>query len=336
MPKMHTHYDNLKVARSAPSNVIRAAYKVLSQQYHPDRNPGSADAARIMTVINMAYAVLSDPAKRNEYDRFLKVEEDELFEAELMRRQESQAPGNAKAQNPPPKSPAPSEHARAASADTENFIAPSKPMDWSDCYFPALLAVIGLGVVFINYSSTRPDSALATPVIQVSTPSALAASVVQKPAPAEIVELVLPTPVPNTLRSMPSAPSGATWPESTGYVSWAPRLKLYGHAAITVDNTQNQFDALVKVYMLEQPAPVALRTIYLKAGTWFGIKNLPAGRYDIRYKNLHSGEINGVSPFVLVDGDANGTVRASDIRLALYDYVKSGPKPFKPVQLDDF
>jgi hypothetical protein len=40
MAKIHTHYDNLKVSRHAPQEVIRAAYKALSQKYHPDKNPG--------------------------------------------------------------------------------------------------------------------------------------------------------------------------------------------------------------------------------------------------------------------------------------------------------
>ena len=55
-----THYDNLKVARDAPSEVIRAAYRALTQRYHPDRNP-DPEAARIMQIINRAYEVLSDP-----------------------------------------------------------------------------------------------------------------------------------------------------------------------------------------------------------------------------------------------------------------------------------
>ena len=38
MKKIHTHYDNLKVARNAPIEVIRAAYKSLSHKHHPDRN----------------------------------------------------------------------------------------------------------------------------------------------------------------------------------------------------------------------------------------------------------------------------------------------------------
>jgi DnaJ-class molecular chaperone len=71
MARIHTHYDNLKVARNAPPEVIRAAYKTLSQKYHPDRNPGSREAIRIIQIINLAYEVLSDPAKRQEHDEWI-------------------------------------------------------------------------------------------------------------------------------------------------------------------------------------------------------------------------------------------------------------------------
>lgn len=74
MPRIHTHYDNLKVARNAPAEVIRAAYKTLSQKYHPDRNPGP-DAVRVIQIINSAYEVLSDPVKRQEHDEWIAREE---------------------------------------------------------------------------------------------------------------------------------------------------------------------------------------------------------------------------------------------------------------------
>lgn len=72
---MRTHYDNLKVARNAPPEVIRAAYKSLSQKYHPDQNPGDPDAARIMALINEAYRILSDPIKRREHDEWIRRSE---------------------------------------------------------------------------------------------------------------------------------------------------------------------------------------------------------------------------------------------------------------------
>jgi curved DNA-binding protein CbpA len=75
LPKVRTHYDNLKVARNAPPEVIRAAYKSLSQKYHPDQNPEDPDAARIMALINEAYRILSDPIKRREHDEWIRRSE---------------------------------------------------------------------------------------------------------------------------------------------------------------------------------------------------------------------------------------------------------------------
>ncbi|WP_083446899.1 DnaJ domain-containing protein [Azoarcus sp. CIB] len=48
MSRIRTHYDNLKVARDAPIEVIKAAYPSLSQKYHPDRNPDDPNAGRVM------------------------------------------------------------------------------------------------------------------------------------------------------------------------------------------------------------------------------------------------------------------------------------------------
>ena len=71
MEKEHSHYDNLKVARDAPIEVIRAAYRSLSQKYHPDRNNGSETATQAMKLLNMAYETLSDLAKRRQYDAWI-------------------------------------------------------------------------------------------------------------------------------------------------------------------------------------------------------------------------------------------------------------------------
>jgi curved DNA-binding protein CbpA len=74
MGKLHTHYDNLKVSRDAPSGVIKAAYKALAQENHPDRCK-DANAPRRMQMINDAYAVLSDAKKRAEHDKWIRVNE---------------------------------------------------------------------------------------------------------------------------------------------------------------------------------------------------------------------------------------------------------------------
>ncbi len=63
------YYRILGVLDDAEDIVIKAAYKALAQRYHPDKWMGDKDdATRRMSDINEAYAVLSDTAKRNEYD----------------------------------------------------------------------------------------------------------------------------------------------------------------------------------------------------------------------------------------------------------------------------
>lgn len=69
--KTHTHYDNLKVPRDADLKTIRAAYRTLCQQYHPDRCPDNPDAHRIMSIINRSYKVLSTPEKRRKHDEWI-------------------------------------------------------------------------------------------------------------------------------------------------------------------------------------------------------------------------------------------------------------------------
>lgn len=75
MARIHTHYDNLKVARDAPPEVIRAAYRTLSKKYHPDHHPDNPESIRIIQLINSAYDVLSDPVRRQEHDRWIAREE---------------------------------------------------------------------------------------------------------------------------------------------------------------------------------------------------------------------------------------------------------------------
>ena len=64
------HYETLGVARDATDEEIKRAYKKLARQYHPDLNPGDADAEAAFKEIGAAYEVLSDRDRRSRYDRF--------------------------------------------------------------------------------------------------------------------------------------------------------------------------------------------------------------------------------------------------------------------------
>lgn len=63
-------YDILGVARSAPDDEIRSAYRKLARKYHPDVNPGDTAAEDRFKKVSAAYEVLSDSDKRKAYDEF--------------------------------------------------------------------------------------------------------------------------------------------------------------------------------------------------------------------------------------------------------------------------
>jgi curved DNA-binding protein len=73
------YYKILGVSREATPKQIKEAYRNLAFQYHPDRNGGSAEAVERMKQINEAYAVLSDPAKRRQYDGFRQTYGDSAY-----------------------------------------------------------------------------------------------------------------------------------------------------------------------------------------------------------------------------------------------------------------
>lgn len=64
------YYDILGVSKTASDDEIKKAYRSLAKKYHPDLNPGNAEAAEKLKEVNQAYSVLSDKTKRQNYDTY--------------------------------------------------------------------------------------------------------------------------------------------------------------------------------------------------------------------------------------------------------------------------
>jgi curved DNA-binding protein CbpA len=68
MQSERDYYEVLGIVPDASAGEIKEAYHRRAFQYHPDRNRKSEEANKKMQEINEAYAILSDPIKRREYD----------------------------------------------------------------------------------------------------------------------------------------------------------------------------------------------------------------------------------------------------------------------------
>ena len=70
MAEKRDYYEVLGVDKTAGEEEIKHAYRKLAKKYHPDLNPGDAEAEAKFKEANEAYSVLSDPEKKSKYDQF--------------------------------------------------------------------------------------------------------------------------------------------------------------------------------------------------------------------------------------------------------------------------
>ena len=298
MAKIHTHYDNLKVSRHAPQEVIRASYKALSQKYHPDKNPGDEKAARIMAVVNSAYNVLADPVRRKEHDEWIASEEWEVEWLESSNAKDGQLRKGGDAGDATP-----AHRPRRARLMRD----PRWWLGLTTCFVAGAAAA----VLLLQQPGMMPGalawSGVQKPVsVLASTPPAAtaAAAAVAEPAPAPdvwagrgapvirtlgIAQLLVPNRVPDCGTDLQTltAPGGEPWPADSAYLPGYPVGNEGAGMQVTIDNSANASPVFVKLYDLERRANV--RHAFVLPRATFTIDRLTAGKYEVLYQNVGSG-----------------------------------------------
>lgn len=322
---LHTHYDNLKVARDASPAAIDAAYQAMVRRFGPANRPGDPQAARKMAIVDTSYAVLSNPHQRALHDLWVDQNDDEDAAAALRRPpppsipplwMHSEAPQHYHQSRPlplhapEPEPPARPRH-RRSTLPPKQLAAPSSHMErnWSLYALGAVVACLALVTAvpksFLDDDPAVPDPSAASsgPLRGFSVPVFFATPRYTRPA---------------------TAPNGRPWPEGAGYVDGYPLLGGDGEGSLTVDNSNNDSDAFVKLVSQDGGQPQVVRHIYVPAFQRFTVDRLAPGQYDLRYRNLASGSL-ARTPAVTVAAahppaaDASAAVAAAgDLTVALF------------------
>lgn len=302
MPKVHSHYENLKVARDAPADDIRAAYRRLTRRYHPDRNPGDAEAERIMSMINVAYDTLSNTALRREHDRWIEQAE-APDDPSPNRRAESLRPPRRPAppfRPPPPPAPAPRamrDQPTRKAAGERPFGQPTgaseKPAgrERRIARFAEHLARFWFGYALGSFTLIC-GAVVAVPIFlqRVATP-----------LPAQVVAAAMASSgkVANGYTRAPRTPNGRAWPIQSGYLDGYVQSSKGGLSEVTVDNSTSDADLFVKLVSLDGSTVFPARVFFVAAHSAFTLAGIAPGSYDLRYRNLETGRLMRSAAFIL-------------------------------------
>jgi curved DNA-binding protein CbpA len=309
MQRTYTYYDTLGVTKTAPPEVIRGAYLALARKFQPAANAGDAQAVRMMTLLNGAYDVLSDPAKRGEYD--------ERMERHAQMLADVAPPSIPTGTNPRPRQIRPTRPSLGIGTAATKF-------------GKYVIGIAALAAVFWLASvSNRPTVPPPGPKPYSSEPpptrndsGKIAPS--EKPAGS-----TASTEIPYQRPS--AAPNGRSWPVNAGYLLGVERLMEDGHSTVTVDNSRNDSDVYAKLVTLAGDTAYPVCEFFVPIGNKFTLGKVSPGLYDVRYRQLSTGLHFRTQSFNVTE---TGT-EYSAITMTLYK-VRNGNMQTFPLRESDF
>lgn len=292
MDRIHTHYDNLKVTRNAPLEVIKAAYRAMAQKYHPDVNP-LPGTDHVMKLVNEAWTVLSDPIKRAEHDERIKNQEMDF----LIKK--TPQPTTTSAHSKDYFSDA-SEGYKTATPIWRRVInlkqmsfykRPKQPRSVTLARVGILIIVVSFifGILFLDINSAveNPDKTkLANTLNTADEPKSIN---IQNKEWWNDAPLAEPSDVKSATNSngkiaLDFSKPGTLIPSAqrlnNGYLKGEKQSFSNGLSTFKIDNTNGSHDAEVRLYL----GGKQLRSMFVRVGTAFTAEKLAAGTYKMRYK----------------------------------------------------
>lgn len=304
---MRTHYDNLKVSRDAPVEVIQAAYRTLAKKYHPDVNKNNPEAVRIMQIINASYDVLIDSIKRKEHDRWvIKETWRERAEATLARNSET----NTNVQAP---------------VETTTVRKPKSLMTMMGIIFFPLFSILrsiaGLCVIgfiayaIINNMNEGGSSSNKTAAVNNTSP-------------------LKPERLTNNNGICDSSVQQHQWPTIPTVLSEKDRRS--GLSSLRLDNTQNNEGLRVRLTLDNAYIKTDfVREVFVPAGSQITLEQVPSGIYRVKTQNIKNGCAQISEPINMIERKTSTGTEYSDNSLTFYP-VANGNTHFLSLSASQF
>lgn len=253
-----THYDNLKVSRDAPYEVIQAAYRTLAKKYHPDLNKQDPECARIMKIINESYVVLSDPEKRRRHDSWITKEK---WRVRALETQDAREMQESVSQDTPVRNIRPAPHIREPDSSSLIHFFKQKGISFAK---RLLIVVVFFGGFYLYDSSNSVSS---TSGEKQSAPQSSGAS---------------------CSSGVYTYTNGQPWPQNATVLAHNDQQK--GLSTLELDNSvNNQYLFVRLVYASNKFTHNAVREAFLPAHQKLLFTSVEPGRYAVKIKDIVTG-----------------------------------------------
>lgn len=319
MKKIRTHYDVLQVTRNASPEVIRSAYKILTQKYHPDKNGGSPESQRVMKIINEAYKVLSNPITRREYDRLI-IEKEILINNDIERLRLNTAKETENEDK----------NTFQRTNSSLSLLHSLIEMLFNRTFWQIILLLLFVYLNIALYLSR--DTTSDTPNNRYHQ-SGLAN--INKKSKNDYNSKYKDSNYTSSSYNKKRENSYENWPSQAGYINGYPILNTEGFSLVTIDNSRNSSNVFVKLYYLGINDGYPVRHFYIPAYEKFILTNVTSGRYDIRYQDLESNQLFKSESFYLQEIQSYTGIQYSNVTMTLYK-VQNGNMHTYSISEDEF
>lgn len=145
----------------------------------------------------------------------------------------------------------------------------------------------------------------------------------------------LPSPVTPAYVRPRVADNGSPFPSESGYIAKYPQRFTDGYSSVTVDNSKNSSDLFVKLFSLDSQPPLLASVFFVQGKDSFTVKEVRAGKYEVRYQDLESGALARTDSFDLKEVNVAEGIEFSQLTLILYQ-VRNGNMKTHPISAAEF